>query len=197
MVLLLTRLGLFQSKEIDKRPDENSGKALIELSAKGSKNKSWFPFLAHSLGEGRGDQVPCMGGGSCTICPPPGGAGYAGTTPHPALLQQLRRGSWVFWSFCIFLSIINLAAHARSYFLMVSLYFVAPEDETFVQVRALQQKAQAPGPRLSQCRCKDRCISSKDKNVPRNRHTEAGSIDCQQRYQSNSMGKDSLFSKQH
>ena len=93
--------------------------------------------------------------------PTPLGVLYAGTTLKTLLLlQHLRRGSWVFLVF-LYLFVHNwpqLRMHTVSS-LRVSLYFVAPEEETFVQLRALQQKAQAPGPRLSQCCCKDRCIS--------------------------------------
>lgn len=67
-----------------------------------------FPLLTPWV-RGRGDRVPCMGGGAaCTICPPPWGCCTQGPRSRPCFCSNSSEGAvGFFWSFCIFLSIIG------------------------------------------------------------------------------------------
>lgn len=104
--------------------------------------------------------MPLHGEGQLAQSAHPPGVLYAGPRQDPAFAPTAQKGQLGFLVF-LYLFVHNwpqLRMH-RSYFPHgFFLYFVSPEDETFVQVRALQQKAQAPGPRLSQCH-KDRDVS--------------------------------------
>ena len=113
----------------------NSGKSLLRLMLQheGAKTSNRCSCLlpeegmSWSLiwGEGRGGSSGWAGGVAWVVCPPPWWCWVQGSCTVPCFCSQhLRSGSWVFWSFCILLSIICPSCACMQSFLVPYSFFV-------------------------------------------------------------------------
>lgn len=200
MLLLTHGLGPFNQEKLIKRPDEKFRQGFNGTQCKGIKKQVTvsFPLLTPWV-RGRGDRVPCMGGGvACTICPPPPrGCCTQGPRSRPCFCSNTSEGAVGVFLVFLYLFVHNWPQlRMHSYFPHSFFVFCCSRGGDVCPSASCSK-----GPRTLVPGCLSVAVktdvSVEGQECAQKQGTEAGSIDCQQRYQSNSMGKDSLFSKQH